>query len=131
MERRERFILCDEHCAQYGLRYTAAMRQIAIALAMLVSVCAVGQKPCTKATVECEQWVKLGATSRAMVYSSYSLTTPNANVRRALVMVHGTGRNADHYFETSTGAAFFAGALSDRGVIGPGLHSKDGDCKDN
>jgi len=106
------------------------MRQIAIALAMLVSVCAAGQKPCTKATAECEQWVKLGATSRAMVYSSYSLTTPNANVRRALVMVHGTNRNADHYFETAMGAAFFADALSDTVVIAPALHSNDGGCKD-
>src|SRR5580692_4979795 len=96
------------------------MRQIAIALAMLVSVCAVGQvKPCTKATAECEQWVKLGATSRAMVYSSYSLTTPNANVTRALVMVHGAGRNADHYFETATGAAFLAGALDNTIIVAP------------
>jgi len=113
-----------------GLRYTAAMRQFAIALLMAVSVCAVAQKPCTKATAECEQWVVLGTTSRAMVYSSYSLTTPNANVRRALVMVHGTNRNADHYFETALGAAFFADALSDTVVIAPALHSNDGSCKD-
>ena len=113
-----------------GLRYTAAMRQFAIALLMAVSVCAVAQQPCTKATAECEAWVKLGPTSRAMVYSSYSLTTPNANLRRALVMVHGTGRNADHYFETATGAAFFAGALGDTVVIAPALHSNDGSCKD-
>jgi pimeloyl-ACP methyl ester carboxylesterase len=65
-----------------------------------------------------------------MVYSSYSLTTPNANVRRALVIVHGTNRNADHYFETALGAAFFADALSDTVVIAPALHSNDGNCKD-
>jgi pimeloyl-ACP methyl ester carboxylesterase len=65
-----------------------------------------------------------------MVYSSYSLTTPNANVRRALVMVHGTNRNADHYFDTAMGAAFFADALSDTVVIAPALHSDEGACKD-
>jgi pimeloyl-ACP methyl ester carboxylesterase len=108
------------------------MRQIAIALVMFAgSVCAFAQvKPCTTATAECEQWVKLGATSRVMGYSSYSLTTPNANVHRALVMVHGTNRNADHYFETALGAAFFAGALNDTVVIAPALHSNDGACKD-
>ena len=34
-------------------------------------------------------------------------------------MVHGAGRNADHYFETSTGAAFFAGALNNTIVLAP------------
>jgi pimeloyl-ACP methyl ester carboxylesterase len=106
------------------------MRKIAIALLML-SGCALAQvKPCTTATAACEQWIELASPSRAMVYSSYSLTTPNANVHRALVMVHGTGRNADHYFETAMGAAFFADALNDTVVIAPALHSADGSCKD-
>ena len=34
-------------------------------------------------------------------------------------MVHGAGRNADHYFETSTGAAFLAGALENTIVLAP------------
>jgi len=115
------------------MRYTAAMRKIAIVLAMLAgSVCAFAQvKPCTTATVECEEWIVLGGgPSRAMVYSSYSLKAPNANVHRALVMVHGTNRNADHYFETALGAAFLAGAMSDTVVIAPALHSDEGNCKD-
>jgi pimeloyl-ACP methyl ester carboxylesterase len=34
-------------------------------------------------------------------------------------MVHGAGRNADHYFETATAAAFLAGALDNTIVIAP------------
>jgi hypothetical protein len=34
-------------------------------------------------------------------------------------MVHGTNRNADHYFSTVTAAAFLAGALDDAVVISP------------
>jgi pimeloyl-ACP methyl ester carboxylesterase len=56
-----------------------------------------------------------------MVYSSYSLDTPNPVVTRALIMVHGTNRNADHYFETALSAAFLAGALDNTVVIAPHL----------
>ena len=76
--------------------------------------------PCTKAVTACEQWVKLGhGAERSMVYASYSLDTPNPALTRALVMVHGAGRNADHYFETSTAAAFLAGALDNTLIVAP------------
>ncbi len=54
-----------------------------------------------------------------MVYRSYALDVPNTRITRALVMVHGTGRNADHYFLTATSAAFLARALDDTVVIAP------------
>lgn len=54
-----------------------------------------------------------------MVYASYSLDTPNPSITRALIMVHGAGRNADHYFETSTAAGFLAGALQNTLIIAP------------
>jgi pimeloyl-ACP methyl ester carboxylesterase len=54
-----------------------------------------------------------------MIYRSYSLDAPNPRITRALVMVHGTGRNADHYFLTAMSAAFLAGALDDTVVIAP------------
>ncbi|MBV9440689.1 MAG: alpha/beta fold hydrolase [Candidatus Eremiobacteraeota bacterium] len=54
-----------------------------------------------------------------MVYATYPLDAPNAGIVRALVMVHGAGHNADHYFRTSLAAAFLAGALDDTLVIAP------------
>jgi pimeloyl-ACP methyl ester carboxylesterase len=76
--------------------------------------------PCTTATTACEQWVTFGSgPARSMVYSTYPLDAPNAVITRALIMVHGAGRNADHYFETATAAAFLAGALENTIVIAP------------
>jgi pimeloyl-ACP methyl ester carboxylesterase len=78
--------------------------------------------PCTTATAPCEQWIMFGGgPARSMVYASYSLDKPNAAVTRALVMVHGAGRNADHYFETATSAAFLAGALDNTVIVAPRL----------
>jgi len=75
---------------------------------------------CTTATVACEQWITFnGGPGRSMVYASYSLDAPNPAITRALVMVHGAGRNADHYFETSMAAAFLAGALDNTVVVAP------------
>ena len=76
--------------------------------------------PCTKAVAACERWIVFGGgPARSMVYASYPLDVANPAITRALVMVHGAGRNADHYFETSTAAAFLAGALENTIVIAP------------
>jgi pimeloyl-ACP methyl ester carboxylesterase len=76
--------------------------------------------PCTTATAPCAEWVALGqGSARSMIYRTYSLDVRNDAVRRALVMVHGTNRNADHYFSTAASAAFLAGALEDTIVIAP------------
>ena len=76
--------------------------------------------PCTTPTTPCEEWVTLaGGPARSMVYSTYPLDKPNPRVTRALIMVHGTNRNADDYFATAVGAAFFGRALDNTIVIAP------------
>jgi pimeloyl-ACP methyl ester carboxylesterase len=76
--------------------------------------------PCTTATAPCERWITFGAgPARSMVYASYALDVPNPAITRALIMVHGAGRNADHYFETSTAAGFLAGALENTIIVAP------------
>ncbi len=87
--------------------------------------------PCVEATDACAQWVRLGpGQARAMAYATYPLDAPNPRLRRALIMVHGTLRNADHYFTTATGAAFLAKALGDTVVIAPAFHSAGKGCED-
>jgi pimeloyl-ACP methyl ester carboxylesterase len=87
--------------------------------------------PCTSATQTCTEWVQLGAgPERSLIYTTYSLDKRNDRVRRALIMIHGTNRNPDHYFETATAAAFLAGALDDAVVIAPRVASADGGCHD-
>lgn len=87
-------------------------------------------RACVTGAAACSEWLALGGGARAMVYRSYPLGAPNPRIRRALVMVHGTLRNGDLYFETATGAAFFAHALADTLVIAPAFRSADGECKD-
>jgi pimeloyl-ACP methyl ester carboxylesterase len=78
--------------------------------------------PCTTSTTACERWVRLGAgPARSMVYATHALDARNATVTRAFILVHGTNRNADHYFATATAAAFLAGALGNTIVISPRL----------
>jgi pimeloyl-ACP methyl ester carboxylesterase len=81
---------------------------------------AAGGSPCSTATPSCTEWVAIGGGgARSMIYRTYSLDARNDAIRRAVVMVHGTNRNADHYFTTVTAAAFLAGALDDTVVISP------------
>ena len=86
---------------------------------------------CTTATPACTEWVALGSGSaRSMIYRTHSLDAREDAIRRALVMVHGTNRNADHYFATATAAAFLAGAVADTVVISPRIASAAGSCRD-
>jgi pimeloyl-ACP methyl ester carboxylesterase len=87
--------------------------------------------PCVAATSACTEFVTLrGGPTRSMIYRTYPLDRRNDRIRRALIMVHGTNRNADHYFSTATAAAFLAGALEDAIVIAPRIASADGGCRD-
>jgi pimeloyl-ACP methyl ester carboxylesterase len=93
---------------------------VSFAGAERVPVVAATASPCATATVACTEWVALGrGPARSLIYRTYSLDVRNDNIRRAVVMVHGTNRNADHYFTTVTAAAFLAGALDDTVVISP------------
>ena len=77
-------------------------------------------QPCTTPTTACERWVTFGnGPARSMAYGSYPLDAPNPAITRALIMVHGAGRNADHYFATAMAAAFLAGALENTIVLAP------------
>ncbi|HEY7896653.1 MAG TPA: alpha/beta hydrolase [Gemmatimonadaceae bacterium] len=93
---------------------------LACLLALAIPASAQSPAPCTTATTACEQWITYGGGSaRSMVYATSPLTAPNAAITRALIMVHGAGRNADHYFQTATAAAFLYGALANTIVIAP------------
>jgi pimeloyl-ACP methyl ester carboxylesterase len=90
---------------------------------------------CTTANERCTEWVMLGSGSqsngpRSLIYRTHSLDVRNEHIRRALIMVHGTNRNADHYFSTAVSAAFLATAFDDSVVIAPRIASAAGNCHD-
>ncbi len=89
-------------------------------------------EPCTSITSECTEWVSVpDDPSRLLVYRTYPLDTRNEEITRALVMVHGGGRNADDYFRTALMATFLADRLKDTVVIAPRFAANDGEnCTD-
>ena len=101
--------------------------RLLLSVALLISAASVPRAlapaaPCVVPTDACAGWVVFGSgPAKTMVYTSYPLGTRNDAIRRALIMVHGTNRNADHYFSTAVAAAFLAGALDDTIVIAPHL----------
>ena len=87
--------------------------------------------PCVAATAECTEWVPdEPGVARTLVYRTYPLDVRHEGITRALVMVHGQGRDADNYFRTSVAAAFLAGALGDTLVVSLRFASSDGRCQD-
>ena len=65
-----------------------------------------------------------------MIYRTYSPDVPNPQIARALIVIHGVGRDADNYFRTALAAAFLGGALDDTIVIAPRVASSTGSCHD-
>jgi hypothetical protein len=109
------------------------MRPLACALAALVMTAAAAPAvaaPCTDATDACVQWIDLGSGQRSLVYSSQPLTVRNPDMRRAVVLVHGAGRNADDMFRTGVAAALIADALDNTVVVSIRFASRHGVCRD-
>jgi hypothetical protein len=99
-------------------------------LAISLSICAYAA-PCITGTPACTERVPAGPAGRyTLVYRSFPLTAPNPTIERALIVVHGQGRNADNYFESMMAAAFLGRALDSTLVISPRFASRDGNCRD-
>ena len=115
------------------MNFTPFRRCVAV-FVLLVS-CGAGSAsaaaPCVETKSECTHWVTLaGGPARSLVYSTYSLDERKPEITRALIVVHGQGRNADGYFRTAVAAAFLGNALSDTIVISPRFAASNGSCKD-
>src|SRR5438093_6558545 len=115
------------------------MRSVSLAAALVLSSAApavrpavVATAPCTNATSNCVRWITFGAgPARSMVYATYPFGVRNTAITRALIMVHGAGRNADHYFETSTAAGFLASALDNTIILAPRYAAANDKVADN
>ena len=83
--------------------------------------------PCTAPVSTCTEWIVLaGGPARSLVYRTYPLDTRNEGITRALVFVHGGGRDADNYFRSALAAGFLAGALEDTVIVAPRFASNNG-----
>jgi pimeloyl-ACP methyl ester carboxylesterase len=102
-----------------------------MALALLVRATALAA-PCTLPTTACAEWIPLGGgPARSLVYRSYPLDVRNDRIKRVLVIVHGSDRDAGGYFQIGLAAARLAGALDDTLIVSPRFASRDGlTCSD-
>lgn len=100
---------------------------LAVGLSSLIGRAQSSSAPtCTRAAATCERWIAhTGGGTRSMVYATHSLDEPNAAATRALVMVHGGERDANHYYETATAAAFLADELKSTVVVAPRYPADD------
>src|SRR5947208_2499045 len=104
------------------------MRLVALTFFAVSLACSA---PCITANSSCTEWVSLGGGSaRSLIYRTYSLQTRNEAITRALIVVHGAGRDADNYFRNALAAAFLAGALENTVVIAPRMASAAANCHD-
>jgi hypothetical protein len=109
-------------------RRTLAVATVILSLPVAASARA---EPCTTATAACTEWVAPGkAQVRTLVYRSFALDVKNSDITRAVVMVHGAGRDADNYFLHVLAGAFLGGALDTTVVISPRFASNNGGCAD-
>ncbi|HTM31177.1 MAG TPA: hypothetical protein VL263_07720 [Vicinamibacterales bacterium] len=103
----------------------------ALSVFLLSMAASASAAPCITATTACTEWVTAGsAPARTLVYRSFPLDARNADITRAVVMVHGAGRDADNYFLHTLAAAFLGAALDDTVVISPRFASNNGGCAD-
>src|SRR2546425_8585506 len=106
-------------------------RPIFLLLVFLTLFVSASAQPCMKATTDCTEWVSLGDHARSFVYRTYALEAKNEKITRALIVVHGQGRDADNYFRTALAAGFLGNAFEDTIIIAPRFASNDGrGCRD-
>jgi len=107
-----------------------------LAIALVAPIPAAAQQapaPCTTATPACTEWITVGGgPGRSLLYRSFPLDRRNEAITRAVIVVHGAGRDADNYYRNVMAGAFLAGALQTAIVISPRLASNDGRyCRDS
>lgn len=90
-----------------------------------------GAEPCSQGTAACLEPLPMGGGRSVMVYRSHPLQKGHPKATRALVVIHGAGRNADDYFPSGMAGAYLAGALNDTVVVAPRFAGTGGrNCDD-
>jgi hypothetical protein len=72
----------------------------------------------------------LGAGHHVRLFATHPIDAINTQVARALIVIHGSGRNAEHALDSARAAAARAGAGDDTLIIAPRFSSSDGQCAD-
>ena len=83
--------------------------------------------PCTFANATCEERIALGDGLFLPAYTTHLLTAGDADVTRALIVVHGNTRDPDAYFDTGVMAVAAGGVAGTVVLIAPHFQTGDDD----
>ena len=75
--------------------------------------------PCTSANALCAERIQVEPGVHLPVYTTYSLAEGSTQANLAVIVVHGTNRDADNYFSSMVLAAGSAKALSTTVIVSP------------
>ncbi len=82
-------------------------------------------EPCTVGSTRCAQRLEIGPDLYLPVFRTYPLDSSNSRVTQAVIVIHGTNRNADTYFQTMVTAARVADRLNETLVAAPHFQIAD------
>jgi pimeloyl-ACP methyl ester carboxylesterase len=87
---------------------------------------------CVSTEPECTEWIRFASgPAQSLVYRTFPLDVQNEKLTRALIVIHGSSRDAEGNFRSALAAGFLAGALDDTLIISPRVASNDGrGCRD-
>lgn len=113
-----------------------ARRVLCVVLAVVVSASGCGgadatgvpvasRAPCTAGVTRCAARIEIAPGRFVPSFQSFSLTQGDSLVTDAVVVVHGTERNADEYFTTMVEAAALSGRLQSTVIIAPRFQTVD------
>lgn len=126
----------------YRSRFPAAVERLLTGLLIVAAAWACGdgpaapqeeplEGPCRSANALCLERIEVAEGLRFPVYRTHDLEAGDAKVEMAVIVIHGTNRDADAYFATMVAAAG-AAHMGDRAVIvSPNFHTEaDGPADD-
>src|SRR5579862_6412805 len=109
-----------------------ALRICIAILGTIAGAASAAQAPCTDASASCTEMLALpGAKGGVVVYRSYPLDKAEPAITRALIVVHGLGRDADSYYASALAGGLTAHALGDTIIVAPHFKSAEASCKDS
>lgn len=103
---------------------------ITLAFAALSVPAAAQGRPCLAAEASCYEGIPAGSGKTLPAYRTFPVTRPNQDIRAAVIVVHGTRRDADRYFRAIVEAARIQGVLDTTLLIAPQFKAHGGACKD-
>ncbi len=85
------------------------------------------EEACERAEPRCHTLFEAQPGVAVPMYRSHRLDQPDSLIRTAVVMIHGSGRDYDRYFETTVAAARAAGVLETSLLVAPRFRTVDDD----